>query len=204
MSQPHLLLRGKSLALALPRQDMLPEYHRWENDPGTLLGYGNQLPTAWEVRAASWDGQARSDTRKAFEVVDLESQRPIGMTVLYVDRAVRTAEFILLIAPEERGKGYATQATSLTLDWAFHVSALRMIWLKVLEPNVHGIRAYERAGFRHAGRLREAGYWLGNTVDELLMDALPVDFVGPSAVPAAASRRESLPSEQWTVTAEDR
>ncbi|WP_301542984.1 GNAT family N-acetyltransferase [Streptomyces mayonensis] len=60
-----------------------------------------------------------------------------------------------------------------------------MVWLKVLEPNVAGINAYEKAGFRHAGRLRQAGYWLGEPVDELLMDALPADFPGPSAVRAA-------------------
>lgn len=49
VSQPHVLLRGEMLALALPRQDMLPEYHRWENDPGTLLGFGNQMPTSYRL-----------------------------------------------------------------------------------------------------------------------------------------------------------
>lgn len=107
------------------------------------------------------------------------------MTVLYVDQAVRTAEYIMLVAPESRGKGYAAEATRLTLDWAFHLGSLRMVWLKVLGPNQAGITAYEKAGFRPAGRLRQAGYWLGKCVDEVIMDALPADFPGPSAVSTA-------------------
>jgi diamine N-acetyltransferase len=106
------------------------------------------------------------------------------LTTLYVNGVVRTAEFVIVLAPSERGEGYAAEAARLTLDWAFHLGALRMVWLKVLEPNVKGISAYEKDGFRQAGRLRQSGYWLGRPVDELLMDALPEDFPGPSAVSA--------------------
>jgi RimJ/RimL family protein N-acetyltransferase len=60
-----------------------------------------------------------------------------------------------------------------------------MIWLKVLEPNQSGIAAYEKAGFHPSGRLRQSGYRLGRPVDELVMDALPTDFPGTSAVRAA-------------------
>ncbi|MFI6350514.1 GNAT family N-acetyltransferase [Streptomyces sp. NPDC050560] len=187
MSQPHILLRGDRLALGLPRHDLLPEYHRWENHPGTILGYGTQMPTSWEARAAGWDAQARSEMRRSFEIVRLGDERAVGMTVLYVDQAVQRAEYIVLLAPEERGKGYAAEATTLTLDWAFNLAALRGVWLKVLEPNRAGIAAYEKAGFRQAGRLRKAGYWLGQPVDELLMDALPEDFPGTSRVASHAA-----------------
>ncbi|MFG2225237.1 GNAT family N-acetyltransferase [Streptomyces sp. NPDC048644] len=73
----------------------------------------------------------------------------------------------------------------MTLDWAFHLGSLRMVWLKALEPNRAGITAYEKAGFRPAGRLRQSGFWLGEQADELIMDALREDFPGPSAVSTA-------------------
>ena len=187
MSDPHILLPGDRLALGLPRHDMLPEYHAWENDPGTILGYGNQTPQAWEVRAAGWERQRSNETYQQFEVIRLQDMTPVGMTVLDINQYVRTAEFVMVLAPAERGKGYATEATRLTLDWAFHLSALRMVWLKVLEPNRAGIAAYEKAGFRQAGRLRQSGYWLGRPVDEILMDALPDEFPGPSAIAAIAA-----------------
>lgn len=62
-----------------------------------------------------------------------------------------------------------------------------MAWLKVLEPNRAGIAAYESAGFVRSGRLRQSGFWLGRPADELLVDALPGDFPGPSAVVTAIS-----------------
>ncbi|WP_030677631.1 GNAT family N-acetyltransferase [Streptomyces sp. NRRL B-1347] len=182
MSEPHILLSGETLALGMPRQDMLPEYHKWENDARTILGYGNQWPQSWEVRAAGYERQRGNDRFQQFEVVRLNDSTPVGMTILEVNTYVRTAEFVMVLAPDARGKGYATEAARLTLDWAFHLAHLRMVWLKVLEPNAAGISAYEKAGFRPSGRLRGAGYWLGKPVDELLMDALPEDFPGPSAV----------------------
>lgn len=182
MTEPHILLTGQTLALGMPRREMLEAYHAWENDPGTILGYGNQMPQSWEVRANGWERQRGNHNYPQFEVVRLEDKAAVGMTTLQVNTFARTAEFVLLVAPEERGKGYATEATRLTLDWAFHLAALRMVWLKVLAPNQAGITSYEKAGFQHAGRLREAGYWLGAPVDELLMDAVPADFPGPSAV----------------------
>ncbi|WP_232788976.1 GNAT family N-acetyltransferase [Streptomyces odonnellii] len=185
MSEPHILLAGEGLALGMPRQDKLPEYHRWENDARTILGYGNQWAQPWEVRAAGYERQRGNERFQQFEVVRLEDQAAVGMTILEVNTYVRTAEFVIVLAPEERGKGYATEAARLTLDWAFHLAALRMVWLKVLEPNRAGIASYEKAGFRLSGRLRQSGYWLGQPVDELLMDALPEDFPGTSAVTAA-------------------
>jgi len=108
----------------------------------------------------------------------------IGITVLQINTFVRTAEFVIVLAPEARGKGCAAEATRLTLDWAFNLGALRMVWLKVLEPNRAGVAAYAKAGFRKSGRLRQSGFWLGKPVDEIIMDALPEDFPGPSAVAA--------------------
>ena len=59
-----------------------------------------------------------------------------------------------------------------------------MVWLKVLAPNTAAVRAYEHAGFHHAGALRQSGYWLGEVCDELIMDALATEFPGPSAIKA--------------------
>lgn len=59
------------------------------------------------------------------------------------------------------------------------------MWLKGAGPNRVGIAAYEKPGLRHGGRLRNSGYRLGQPADELIMDALPEDLPGPSAVTAA-------------------
>lgn len=107
---------------------------------------------------------------------------PAGVATLLPDHSVRTGEFVIMLGPEVRGRGLGTAATRLTLDYAFHVTNLRMVWLKVLAPNVGAIRAYEKAGFQRVGAIWQAGYWLGQVCDEMVMDALASDFIGPSVI----------------------
>ncbi len=182
MDEPVIWLRGKSVGLGPIRADLVPTYWRWENEPGVILGYGRQVPESLETRTDGYGHQVRGSLNQVrFTVYDHEAE-PIGLATLLVDHHVRTAEYLILLSPQARGRGLATEATSLTLDYAFHLTALRMVWLKVLEHNTAAIRAYEHAGFRPAGRLRQAGYWLGQPCDEILMDATPADFSGESLV----------------------
>lgn len=181
MTDPRVWVRGARVGLGPYRRELAGEYWRWETDPGTILGYGTQFPQTLEARTAGLETQLANSAQPRFTVHDLDTGSAVGLTTLTVDAAVRTAQFVVVLAPEARGQGLGTEATRLTLDYAFHLTALRMVWLKVLEPHRAAVRTYEKAGFRHAGRLRQAGYWLGEPCDELLMDALPADLSGPSA-----------------------
>ncbi|MFE9424217.1 GNAT family N-acetyltransferase [Kitasatospora sp. NPDC006697] len=125
-----------------------------------------------------------------FTICDLTGSEPApaGVATLLPDHGVRTAEFVIMLGSEVRGRGLGTAATRLTLDYAFHVTNLRMVWLKVLAPNTGAIRAYEKAGFHHVGSIRQAGYGLGQVCDEVVMDALASEFAAPSVItPAVAT-----------------
>ncbi|MCX4745305.1 GNAT family N-acetyltransferase [Kitasatospora sp. NBC_01287] len=170
-------------ALGPYRADLVETYWRWEQDPVLLVGYGRQQPESLEARTEGMAHQLRGDNIR-FTIYELtgDGPTPVGVATLLPDQAVRTAEYVVMLAPEARGKGLGTAATRLVLDYAFHITNLRMVWLKVLAPNKGGVRAYEKAGFRPAGMLREAGYWLGRVCDELIMDALAAQFAGPSVI----------------------
>lgn len=189
MDEPVIWLRATKVGLGPIREDLVPTYWRWENEPGVILGYGRQAPESLETRTEGYGHQTRASLNQVrFTVYDLQRDEvPIGLATLLVDHQVRTAEYLILVAPEARRRGLAAEATWLTLDYAFHLTALRMVWLKVLEPNTAAIRAYGRAGFRHAGRLRDAGYWLGEICDEIVMDAIPAEFPGDSIVKTLAA-----------------
>lgn len=170
-------------ALGPYRADLVETYWRWEQDPALLVGYGRQSPESLEARTEGMAHQLRGENIR-FTIYDTAAERPLpaGVATLLPDHSVRTAEFVIMLAPEARGRGLGTAATRLTLDYAFHITNLRMVWLKVLAPNLPAVRAYENAGFRAAGTLRQAGYWLGQVCDEVLMDAIAEDYAGPSAV----------------------
>lgn len=182
--EPILWLRGKTAGLGPYRSDLVPTYWRWEQDPCVLLGYGRQTPESLEARLEGYEHQARGTLHQArFTVYDLTGPTPlpVGTTALVIDHQVRTAEYFILLG-EHRGRGIGGAATLLTLDYAFHITNLRNVWLQVLAANAGAVRAYERAGFRLIGRRRQSGYWLGEPCDEILMDAIPSEFPGPSIV----------------------
>jgi diamine N-acetyltransferase len=181
MTTPHspaplALCAGERLALALAREEMMQDYHRWETDPATVVGFGARWPVSWEVFQARFHSTHTSTHYQLFEVITAEGAVPVGTTALNVDQAVNNAEFTLVIAPEHRGRGYATEATALTLDWAFTIASLSTVWLEVLAPHTAAVNAYRGAGFRTAGRLRSAGLWHGRRVDKLLLDCVPDDL----------------------------
>jgi RimJ/RimL family protein N-acetyltransferase len=174
-----LLIATDRVGLATPTRAHLAAYWQWETHPRTILGFGSQHPQPWSVREAGADAQDRAENLWRFEVATVHDGRlgdPIGMTSLWVDPAVRTAEYTIVMAPDT--PGYGVDATRLTLHWAFLLGALHTVWLKVLEPNTPAVRVYEKAGFAHTGRIRGAGFWRGNRCDELIMDTLAAEWDG--------------------------
>lgn len=79
---------------------------------------------------------------------------------------------IALAATDLRGKGYGSAAMRLVLAHAFDAVGVHRVELDVYAFNASAVRAYERLGFVHEGRLREALLWEGERHDALLMSIL--------------------------------
>ncbi|MDE3724849.1 GNAT family protein [Nocardiopsis sp. N85] len=191
MSEPLIWLRGDRAGIGPLRADLVEEYWRWEQSIPTIVGYNRQTPQPVEsTRDILLEGYARaSDRELRFTVYGLTGQepRPVGLAQVYIDQMRRNGEYVVALG-ESRGKGVGTEATRLVLDYAFHVTNLRCVYLTVLAPNTGAIRAYEKAGFKRQGVRRNSNQWLGETVDEVLMDAIPEEFEGSSLVKAQFQR----------------
>lgn len=79
---------------------------------------------------------------------------------------------IALASIELRGRGFGGEALRLVLEYAFTVIGLHRVELDVYAFNEGAVRVYERLGFRHEGRLRDALLWDGERHDALLMSML--------------------------------
>src|SRR5438067_11834815 len=118
MTAPLIWLHGQRVGLGPYVRELIEDYWRWENDPKTILGFGRQIPESLESRTAGIDVQLRNSRFPRFTVYELEMSTPIGKTSLTTDDVARTAEFVINIAPEYQDKGFGTEATLLTLDYA--------------------------------------------------------------------------------------
>src|SRR5690606_35727569 len=113
-----------------------------------------------------------------------------------IDARRGTAEYGIVIGEKDAwGKGYGTEATRLMLAYGFDVLGLQNIMLRVYANNPAGVRAYERAGFRKVGVLRNAMPLGRVRVDEILMDAIP-DDIPPSDLQRLMVEGPQ-PSEGW-------
>jgi diamine N-acetyltransferase len=177
------LIEGERVALGPLRRDLAATYARWLNRPDVRVGLSH-LGILDERTEEAWiDDMLKSDAAHhpktaTFTVYDRRDGEPLGTCGLMdVDHHHGRARFGIFLG-ERRGEGLGTEATRLTLDWAFNHLSLRNVLLEVMPWNAGGIRAYERAGFKPAGRRRDAILMHGRRWEEVYMDAVADEFTG--------------------------
>ena len=105
----------------------------------------------------------------------------IGLEV--VDWSGRDAFVGLGIGETEYwSKGYGTDVMNVLLRYAFTEINLKRVTLTVFEYNPRAIRSYEKAGFRHEGRLRRLLNREGRRWDELFMGILREEWLEMQAL----------------------
>ncbi|MFD7072833.1 GNAT family N-acetyltransferase [Nocardioides sp. NPDC059952] len=190
MTNSNMWLTHDGVGLGPLRADLAEAYWRWESSLRVMAGYGRLGAETLSERTAGLDSQLRhSDSQARFTIyqeTDGGEWDPVGSSSLALDHRYGTAEFFIYLGEETaRGRGIGTTATTLVLDWAFHLAQLRSVYLSVIAENTAGVRAYEKAGFKVIGTRRRSAWWLGRPADEILMDAVPEDYAGPRLVEAA-------------------
>jgi RimJ/RimL family protein N-acetyltransferase len=181
---PILSIIGERVALGpLHREHFLALDLKWANDFAVTIHHGqNPHPVTQEMVAARYERSTHSPNELWFFIYEPASLRPIGMTFFSeMDRVHRTAEYNISIGARECwGQGYGTETTQLMLTYAFDVLGLHAIWLRVIGTNERAIRAYRRAGFQDAGRLREAHRIGEQAYDLLYLECLAREYHRPA------------------------
>ncbi|HYF65800.1 MAG TPA: GNAT family protein [Herpetosiphonaceae bacterium] len=154
---------------------------KWANDFSVSGPRAMVLRPYAPETIAAWGERTRTGPdRTVFALYERATNRLIGETgFTSVDFFHRTAEFGILIGETDCwGQGYGGEATRRMLAYGFTQLRLHTIWLQVSSANERAIRAYERAGFQHAGRRREA-QWINDTLcDIVYMECLASEFHG--------------------------
>ena len=89
----------------------------------------------------------------------------------------KSGEYYIFIGDKNTwGKGIGTVVTEKILKIGFVDSKLNRIMLTVSEPNIGGLKAYEKAGFKIEGRLREASFRDNKFHDKLTMSILKSEW----------------------------
>lgn len=173
---PNPVIRSRRLYLRPAERADLPDFVRWFADAEVRRHLALRAPFSLAMEEKWFDGMAERQGRSDYHFVAclVEDGRPIGTVGLHgLDHENGKAEFGISIGEKELwGRGYGTEALEAICDFGFGALRLERIELHVYEDNARAIRSYERAGFRHEGRLRHAHFAEGRHADVLAMALL--------------------------------
>ena len=168
---------GQRVYLSPVNEDDAKIYTKWLNDysvSGNLGNYRQMISLAVERETLHHMTSAGQN----YAIVLCENDTLIGnVSLMEIDNVNRVATAGMFIGePENRNKGYGSEALRLILHYGFNTLNLHNIMLLVHSDNEQGIACYKKAGFREFGRRREAKYKDGAYVDVVYMEILEEDI----------------------------
>ena len=179
MKKPFLI--GKKCYLRpLEEADVNDEYARWFNDPAVtrFLGMGKFPITKEGIRASLEDRFRHSKNDVILAIADKKKDLHIGNVALnHINWVHRTADTGLVIGRKEFwGKGYASEAWTLLLRYAFDTLNLHKLIATVVSGHDSSQAALEKLGFKVEGRGREEFFLEGKRYDYIRLGMLRKEF----------------------------
>lgn len=173
---PNPVIRSERLYLRPAERADLPAFVRWFADAEVRRHLALRAPFSLAMEEKWFDGMVERQGKSDYHFVAclVDDGRPIGTVGLHgLDLENGKAEFGISIGEKELwGRGYGTEALAAICDFGFGALRLERVELHVYEDNARAIRSYEKAGFRHEGRLRNAHFAEGRPHDVLVMSLL--------------------------------
>ena len=195
------MIIGERIRFRAVERGDLPTFVKWLNDPDVQLGILIHQPISL-AREENWfEGMIkRPDDEQIMGIevrlpgertglpgvkgnepgtqVGVEAWKLIGNLAFNdIDWRNRSSEFGIMIGDKNHwNQGYGTEAVRLLIKHGFNTLNLNRIFLRVFEDNPRATRAYEKAGFVHEGRERQAEFRDGRYIDVLLMSILKDEF----------------------------
>ena len=171
----------QEMSKAIPRWNRNSEYFRLLNSSARQMWSSKTVSKWMEEEAGEMSLESYS-----FSIRTLEENKLIGEISLDVVNWPGREAFVALGIGETDywSRGYGTDVMNVLLRFAFTEINLRRVSLGVFEYNPRAIRSYEKAGFRHEGRLRGLLHREGRRWDNLFMGILREEWLDlhPTAI----------------------
>lgn len=173
------LLTGNLVRLVASDPDKVGEmFSRWSRDSEFLQLLGSH--TVQPSDAGRLQNRIRQETEKdepgsfSFLIQRLQDERIIGETALESAFDAHGNAWLSIAIGERElwGQGFGSDAVQVALRFAFQELNLHRVSLSTFEYNPRAVRAYEKIGFAHEGRVRAGMSRHGKRWDVLYMGIL--------------------------------
>ncbi|WP_059103138.1 GNAT family N-acetyltransferase [Shouchella shacheensis] len=172
------MIKGRNVYLRpISDADMDSIYVGCQEEEGLYMTGTRKVFTKDEIISA-YNKFRQDPTRHDFAICLMNTNQIIGdLAILEIDHNNNKAMFrIALHSKTVYSKGYGTEATQLAQTFAFEELNLNRLELQVFSHNIRGIKAYEKAGFKKEGTLRQSLYMNNRYSDEVIMAILKEEY----------------------------
>jgi ribosomal-protein-alanine N-acetyltransferase len=171
------LLEGKNVNLRVMEREDLPLYSTWVNNP-EFYGKYDYL-----------DQKSRTELEKKFDTFSSERRKFIiqkkdGTRIGGIEANQLTTygsylEIGFTIVPEERRKGYCSEAVRIIVDYLFLSNSLNRIQAVTDTRNLPSQKVLEKSGFTREGLLRKTAFIRGDWRDLFIYSILREEWKEP-------------------------
>jgi RimJ/RimL family protein N-acetyltransferase len=171
------MISGELIKLCPFEKSHLELSKEWVNDPEIAKGVMRILPVSSHEHIQWYEHIITDKSRITFAVEAVKSQDHFGnIGLTNIDWIHRKGRLWIYLAKQHWGKGYAREAVSLLLTYAFNGLNLHRIYLDVGNFNQRAVELYKSLGFKEEGLLRDDRYLDGSYLDVIRMSILKDEF----------------------------
>jgi len=152
---------------------------KWMNDETLSSGIGNITKLISELSEKNWIETVCKNCEYHFAVVNKEDDKLLGIYGLEekdsVSRRFHVGGFIG--EPDNRGKGYGTEALKLITKFAFEILNAQSLFSDINSFNLVSVKAAEKSGYKKVGTFRKSVYYNMEYHDSILIDIIREDYI---------------------------
>ena len=172
------MIRGERVLLRANEREDLPNYVEWFNDPQVLVFFGRYQPMSLAEEEKWYEGMLGDSSARNF-AIEFEGRHVGGCGFGRIDGRNAGAEVGLFIGlPELWDQGLGYDVLKTLVRFGFDQMNLHRIYLRVFAENERAVHLYEKVGFQHEGRWRDAEFRHGRYQDLLWMSVLREEWAG--------------------------
>lgn len=167
---------GKTIRLQLATPDDAELISEWRDNPGYVDPFQEIVPMPAHVLEKELAPEPYQPDRRGWWLIrSLESGEPMGLVLHFVPSAVpyyHSLEVGWEVRPAFRGRGIATEAACVLVNYLFNLTDTQRIQATITEGNEASFRVAESVGMQRDGICRKAGFARGLYVNLHLFSIL--------------------------------
>ncbi len=157
----NITLEGSRVLLRAPEPEDVDILYQWENDT-RIWHLSNTVAPFSRFVLEQYVMNSHEDIYKTRQlrlmIVSTEHHKTVGTVDLFdFDPTHRRAGIGLMIAEQERRKGFASEALELLIDYCFATLMLHQVYCNITPENKASLELFQKKGFEIVGSKKE---WL--------------------------------------------